>query len=242
MNPTAAVALARDPALSDLEVVERVRAGEIALYEILMRRHDRLLYRALRAFLRDEAEIEDVMQQAWVRAYGALAQFRGEARFSTWLVRIALNEARGRLRRQGGVVALAPAHEDGEPGPPAAPAPGAEDPEALAIARELLTLTERAVDQLPAPYRAVFVLRVVEGLETAETAAALGVSVEVVKTRLHRAREALRERLAADVERTAPEAFPFHAPRCDRLVAAVLEAIAGGRGDGASPPRPPPPR
>jgi RNA polymerase sigma-70 factor (ECF subfamily) len=186
-----------------------------------MRRHNRLVYRAIRSLLRDEDEVEDVMQQAYLSAYAKLDQFHGDARFSTWLVAVALNEARGRLRRRT-LRALA----DVAAAEPAAAPP---TPEAEVAMREFVGSVERAVERLPAGYRTVFVLREIEGLATAETAAALGVSEEVVKTRLHRARALLRELLAADAERATPLAFDFHARRCDRVVAAVLGRLAPRR-------------
>jgi RNA polymerase sigma-70 factor (ECF subfamily) len=215
-NPMAE--LAAGASLPDEEIVARVRAGEVALYELLMRRHNRTVYRAIRSLLRDEDEVEDVMQQAYVSAYAKLDAFRGEARFSTWLVAVALNEARGRLRRR----TLRAVQDDGvtPSGPPT--------PESEVAMRELVGSVERAVDRLPGAYRTVFVLREVEGLDTASTAAALDVSEEVVKTRLHRARALLREMLAGELDRATPEAFAFHATRCDRVVAGVLARLARG--------------
>lgn len=197
---------------TDEQIVARVRAGDVALYELLMRRHNRAVYRAIRSLLRDEDEVEDVMQQAYLSAYARLDQFRGDARFGTWLVAVALNEARQRLRK---AKLRAVADEEGP-----APRPAAS-PESEVAMREVVELIEREVERLPEGHRTVFLLREVEGLDTAETAAALGVSEDVVKTRLHRARALLRARLAADVDRAAPHAFPFDARRCDRVVAAV---------------------
>lgn len=197
---------------TDEQIVERVRAGDVALYELLMRRHNRAVYRAIRSLIRDEAEVEDVMQQAYLSAYARLDQFRGDARFGTWLVAVALNEARGRLRK---AKLRAVADEEG-------PAPGpAASPESEVAMREVVELVEREVERLPESHRTVFLLREVEGLGTAETASVLGVSEDVVKTRLHRARVLLRARVAADVDRAAPHAFPFDARRCDRVVAGV---------------------
>jgi RNA polymerase sigma-70 factor (ECF subfamily) len=215
---TPAVERARDPTLTDEEVVARVRSGDGAMYEVLMRRHNRTVYRAVRSVLRDTDDVEDVMQQAYVSAYARLDQFRGAARFSTWLVAVALNEARSRLRR-GTRRSLA---DSARLEPPAA-APST--PETEVAMREYVALVERAVEQLPDDYRTVFVLRHVEGLGTAETAAALAVSEDVVKTRLHRSRALLRGLLASDFDRAAALAFEFEAPRCDRVVAAVLARL-----------------
>ena len=231
VDSTTATALARYPMLPlpDEEVVRRVRAGDTAAYEVLMRRHNRTVYRAVRAILRDEAEVEDVMQQAYLRAFSRLDQFRGEARFSTWMIAIALNEARARLRRRASEATLDDGTEDVVPVPGLAEAPRT-DPEEQASARELVELAEHAVDWLPTDLRTVFVLRTIEGLDTADAAAALGVSEDVVKTRLHRARSSLRAALADAVERRTPEAFPFPATRCDRVVAGVFGALAGRSG------------
>jgi RNA polymerase sigma-70 factor (ECF subfamily) len=206
--------------LQDGEVIARVLGGEDALFEVLMRRHNTRVYRAVRSILRDEAECEDAMQQAWLSAYTHLADFAGEASLGTWLVRIALNAALARLRgpeRQFRFIDVALVEEDAMPDP--------LHPERRAAARELVGLLEDAVDRLPPGLRAVYVLREVERLSTAETAHALGLGVEAVKVRLHRARHALRDALAAELGAAAPEAFTFLVPRCDRVVAAVLAAL-----------------
>jgi RNA polymerase sigma-70 factor (ECF subfamily) len=207
--------------LSDEEVVARVRAGEAALFEILMRRHNRQLYRAARAILRDAAEAEDVMQQAYVNGFLHLGQFSGRARFATWLTRIAVHEALARRRRRASEGQSMTANA--EPAQIAAPLP---DPERQAHSEELRRLLEAAVDALPLRYRCVFVLREVEGLATAEVAACLGVSEDVVKTRLHRAKGMLREGLYRAVGAEGPEAFAFHLSRCDRVVAGVFRRLA----------------
>ncbi|HYG68586.1 MAG TPA: RNA polymerase sigma factor, partial [Anaeromyxobacteraceae bacterium] len=186
-DPTKVDGGSRGTAWSDEEVVARVRAGDTALYEVLMRRHNRTVYRVVRSVLRGDDEVEDVMQQAYVSAFAKLDQFRSASRFSTWLVAVALNEARGRVRKRT-LHAIADA-ENADPPPPAP-----HTPENEVAMREYVALVERAVEQLPAVYRSVFVLRHVEGLDTSETAAALGVSEDVVKTRLHRACVLLRER------------------------------------------------
>jgi RNA polymerase sigma-70 factor, ECF subfamily len=209
--------------LSDEQLVERVVSGDVALFEVLMRRNNTRVYRAVRSLLREEADAEDAMQAAYVLAYSKLSSFRGGSRFSTWLTQIAINEALGRLRKDHShrAVSLSVIEE------PAMPTIAAtETPEAQAGRRELASLLERAVDELPDLYRVVFVLREVEGMSTAEAAVALDVSEEVVKTRLSRARATLRETLENMVGSAAREAFGFHAVRCDRVVAAVMERIA----------------
>jgi RNA polymerase sigma-70 factor (ECF subfamily) len=220
----AAVQVAPLP-VPDEEVVRRVRGGEVALFEVLMRRHNPRVYRAVRSILRDEAAVEDAMQQAWLRAYEGLDGFAGASAFSTWLIRIAVNEALGRLRRDGRMALVEELPERLE----ALMEPKVRDPEDGAAASEAVRLVEAAVDRLPIAYRCVFVMRDVDGLSTAEAAAALGISEEAVKVRLHRARLALRDALFAEVGTSARSAFPFLAPRCNRVVEAVLARI-GGRG------------
>ncbi len=202
-------------ALSDEEIVARVLGGETALYEILMRRHNQRLYRAARAILRDENEAEDVMQEAYVRAFQHLGQFAGEAKFSTWLTKIAIHEALARTRKRSRVETM-----DFEIESPA------RNPEQETLDSESHRLIEEAVDALPENYRTVFMLREVEGLSTAETAAALGIAQETAKTRLHRARGLLRRHLYRRLGTAAHDAFPFGATRCDRVVAAVFARIS----------------
>jgi len=203
--------------LSDEEVVDRVRSGDTDLFEILMRRHNQRLYRAVRSILRDEAETEDVLQDAYVRAFMHLDQFLGRARFSTWLTRIAVHEAlhrQSRRRRFTGIEDVVDSLES--------PAPGPADRAANGELRELL---EASIDRLPEDFRTVFVLRDVEGLSTAETAESLAIPEETVKTRLHRARRQLRSHLEQGLGGAAREVFAFGFGRCDRIVAAVLRRL-----------------
>ena len=208
--------------LSDEQVVTRVLAGETALFEILMRRYNERLYRAARAILRDENEAEDVMQQAYVNAYGHLRQFDGRSKFSTWLTRIAVHEALARARRRGRYMTMDPENPPSIEFPPRDSTP---DPERLAIARELGALLESAIDRLPDGTREVFVLRQLEGMRTDEVAEALSVSEAVVKTRLSRARGTLRRDLFERAGLAASDTFRFLRPRCDRVVRAVLARI-----------------
>lgn len=222
-----AALLAQHTGLSDDDVVTRVCAGELELYELLMRRHNQQVYRAVRAILRHESDVEDVVQEAYVSAYRHLAKFEGRSRFSTWLVRIAVHAALDRRRRRARLVSLDP---DGDPTSTASDGPWPrrserDDPEAQSARRELARLLEKAIDALPEPFRVVFVLRELEGMDTEETAQSLELAPGTVKTRLHRARGLLRERLTQDVDAAALEAFPFGAERCDRLVAAVLRRL-----------------
>jgi RNA polymerase sigma-70 factor, ECF subfamily len=220
-------ALDRWADLSDEQIVAEVLTGHTAAFEGLMRRHNQRLYRTTRAILRNEAEAEDVMQQAYVNAYAHLRQFDGRARFATWLIRIAVHESLSRLRERGRDAVLDP---DG-PDPLRGGAHGGstQDPERLAFSSELGALLESAIDQLPDGAREVFMLRQVEGLSTEEVAEALDVSPDVVKTRLSRARAALRRELLDYADAAASNAFRFLRPRCDRVVAGVLFAIAAER-------------
>lgn len=209
---------------SDNDVVERVRAGDTALFEILMRRYNQRVYRTARAILRDDAEAEDVMQEAYVRAYAHLDQFEGRASFATWLTRIAVHEALARARRRGRHASLDEETMTEEQSA-ALPQPGPGPEEQLA-GRELRSVLERAIDGLAPAYRSVFMLREVEGLTTSEAAACLEVSEEVVKTRLHRARGQLRRTILDNLGSATSQAFPFGFQRCDRVVAAVLGRIS----------------
>jgi RNA polymerase sigma-70 factor, ECF subfamily len=206
--------------LPDAEVVRRVLAGEPALFEVLMRRYNQRVYRAIRSILRDDRDSEDAMQQAWLSAYSHLGQFEGAAAFSTWLTRIAINEALARARQKSRLTPVEHVPEEEQ-----AMRSTAHDPERRASDRQLGSMVEEAVDDLPDIYRSVFMLREVEGLSTADAAASLGVSDEVVKVRLHRARLALRDALYARAGSAAPEAFTFLGWRCNRMVAQVLAVI-----------------
>jgi RNA polymerase sigma-70 factor, ECF subfamily len=208
------------PALSELtdeEIVNRVKAGEIALYEALMRRYNQRLFRVARSILRDDAEAEDTIQDAYVRAYEHLDSFAGAAKFSTWLTKIAAYESLRRLRRRAKTGDLDSVMDTATAATPS--------PERQAYDQELRTTLERAIDRLPDAYRSVFVLRVVEGLDVADTATALDVGLEAVKTRLHRARAMLRRDLQKRSGIEAMGAFSFHAVRCDRVVAGVFSRI-----------------
>ena len=210
---------------SDDALVPRILAGESALFERIMRRHNQRLFRAARAILNDDAEAEDVMQETYARAFAHLGQFRGEAQLGTWLVRIAVHEAFARARRRRRLAPLPPG-DDME----TLPMPDRSmpiDPEREANNAELRRLLEHAIDELPETYRTVFVLREVEGLSTATTAECLGVSEEVVKTRLSRARLRLRDGLYERAGAQASSAFTFGAERCDRIVAAVMTRLVG---------------
>jgi RNA polymerase sigma-70 factor (ECF subfamily) len=223
MTATAAAAVERGEQ-SDTDVIRQVLAGQTALFELLMRRYNERVYRAARAIVRDEREAEDVMQQAYVNAFTHLRQFNGSAQFSTWLIRIAINEALARVRRRG---RYQPFETDERSNvEPFMPRDQSASPERQAFSGELRGLLEWAIDRLPDGTREVFMLREVEGLSTREVADALDVSEDVVKTRLSRGRATLRRLLMERTGATALDAFRFYAPRCDRVVANVLARIA----------------
>lgn len=202
-------------------IVARVIAGEAALFEVLMRRHNRRVYRAARAILRSEADAEDAMQEAYVTAFQHLAELQGRAKFSTWLVRIAVNAALQRLRRTRAAASIDDADLEEAT---MAKGPG-RSPEEEASDGEVRAVLEETIDGLPPAFRAVFVLRAVEEMSGPETAEALGIPEETVRTRLHRARSLLREEVTKRLDRVAPAAFEFHLSRCDRVVAAVMKQI-----------------
>jgi RNA polymerase sigma-70 factor (ECF subfamily) len=206
--------------LNDDEVIERVRGGDIDSFELIMRRYNQRIYRTVRAILREEDETVDVMQEAYVSAFTHLGDFSGRARFSTWLTRIAVHEALGRLRKRK---RLEPLDEtESEDSLMISPVTG---PEHNASDSELRVLLEEAVDGLPETFRTTFVLRSIEQLSVAETAEVLGIPEETVKTRHHRARERLQHALTERVGSALPELFGFHRPRCDRVVANVLNRL-----------------
>jgi RNA polymerase sigma-70 factor (ECF subfamily) len=222
MNP--GVVLEEGAGQKDEDVIRQVLRGNTAMFEVLMRRHNERVYRAARAIVRDEHEAEDVMQQAYVNAFMHLRQFNGSAQFSTWLTRITINEALARVRRKGRYEAFDDERSNVEPLMSHDPS---ENPERQAFTGELRALLEWAIDTLPDGTREVFMLREVEGLSTSEVAESLGVSEDVVKTRLSRGRAALRRVLLQRTGATAGEAFRFYRPRCDRVVARVLDRISG---------------
>jgi RNA polymerase sigma-70 factor (ECF subfamily) len=229
MQPGQVPILVEYRALTDEDVVGRVRAGETALFEIVMRRHNQRLFRVARAVLRDDAEAEDAVQQAYLSAYSHLDQFAGQARFSTWLTRITLNEslARRKKRIHLAEVEMGDTLTDTfeETSAAMSKSKSNPNPEDQASMRELTGLLEAAVDELPEIYRVVFMMREVQELSTAETAACLELTEEAVKVRLHRAKGFLRETLFARLDARAPETFSFLGARCDRIVANVLARL-----------------
>jgi len=224
-EPRAPLSTPSEPVLetSDEELVERVRQGDRLAFELLMRRNNRRVYRAVRAVLRDGADVEEVMQQTYTLAFSHLEQFQGNARWSTWVCRIAFNEALARVRQRGRFVSIdADAAESGVAEGWRAPAP---DPERQARARELGRLVEETIDGMPDIYRSVMIFREIEGLTTLETAEILAVEENVVKTRLHRARALLRDGIERRIGQQVDDAYAFEARRCDRVVTAVLARL-----------------
>jgi RNA polymerase sigma-70 factor, ECF subfamily len=216
---------AKSESYSDEEIVDRVKGGEVALYEIIMRRYNQRLYRVARAVLRDDAEAEDVMQDAYVRAYQHLDQFAGRSLFSTWLTRIALHEALSRLRLRNRNQQFDDIGRDGESSMNNM-VESSPDPEQNASRAELSHLLEEALLGLPEQYRTVVMLRDVEGMSTAETASALDLTEDNVKIRLHRGRAMARGWIVERVGAKARDAFPFMGDRCDRVVLDVLARLA----------------
>jgi RNA polymerase sigma-70 factor (ECF subfamily) len=210
--------------ISDDDLVSRVRAGETGLFEMLMRRYNQRLFRVIRSVVANDDQAEDVLQEAWVRAYEHLDQFAGRASFSTWVARIAFHEALARARKsrrwtplenpEGEIMAEAERRQT-----------TSETPEMQAERSQLGRMLQAAVDALPESYRSVFVLREVEQFSTTETAECLELSEEAVKTRLHRSRAMLRRDLESRLGPAISEAYAFLGARCDRIVMRVLERI-----------------
>lgn len=217
-------------ALSDAELVVHARRGHHDAFRQIMRRGNQRLFRIARGVLNDDAEAEDAVQEAWTLAFAKLDGFRGEASLLTWMTRIVLNECYGRLRRRRPTVGIeqieaAQQHGDGRilmfPN-----RYGGEDPAADASRAQMRGLIERAIDALPEPFRVVFVMRDVEECSIEETASALAIRPETVKTRLHRARRLLRNALHDNLATALNDAFPFLGPRCDRMTETVLARLS----------------
>ena len=213
------------PRLPDAELVPLLRAGHAPAFAALMRHNNRRLYRLARGVVGDDWEAEEVVQEGYVRAFTHLDSFRGGSSLATWLARIVLNEALGRLRRRHPTVDLDVAEEGVEPGGNRTSYPDEACPERAAARREVGRAIERAVDDLPAPFRAVFIMRTIEQMSIEETALCLGIPADTVKTRLYRANKLLRRALTTEFGSLLDHAFPFLGARCDRMVAAVLARL-----------------
>ncbi len=223
--------------LPDAEIARRVAAGDEDAFRLLMRRYNQTLYRAARSILRDDAEAEDAVQEAYLLAYRAMGKFRGEAKLSTWLVRIVVNEAIARSRKRSRSAEVIRLDGDVEPDSKreevsmneATP----ELPERSALRAETRRLLEKKIDELPDAFRAVFVLRALEEMTVEESAAVLGIPEATVRTRFFRARGLLREALAREIDFAFEDAFAFAGARCDRIVAGVLSRLKDFQARGA---------
>lgn len=214
------------------DLIDRLRGGEARAFETLMRACNRRLFRIARAILKDDGEAEEALQDAYVAAFVALKEFRGEASLATWLSRVVINQALGRLRRNrraAEVIPLASSDRDDQAimqEVEAVPDDRNSTPEEAAQRSQLRAVLERRIDALPDAFRTVFVMRELEEMTVEETARALGIPEATVRTRLFRAKSLLREALATEIDVTLPDAFSFDGARCDRIVARVLERIA----------------
>jgi RNA polymerase sigma-70 factor (ECF subfamily) len=211
---------------ADLALADRIAQRDANAFEQLMRQHNGRMFRIVRAILRDDAEAEDALQDAYVDAYRHIGEFRGTAQLGTWLTRIAVNHALMRLRKTRRERQVIPMHES-EPDALAeaesVPDPTAESPVTTTLRAEMRELLERRIDELPVAFRTVFVMREVEEMTVDETAAALEIPATTVRTRLFRARALLRNSLANEIDIATRDVFGFAGARCDRIVAAVLE-------------------
>ncbi|TIL44701.1 MAG: RNA polymerase sigma factor [Mesorhizobium sp.] len=211
------------PAASgEMQLVGRALAREGGAFHTIIKMHNQRLYRIARSVVRNDSEAKDIVQEAYVRAFAQLGDFRGESSLATWLSRIVINEALGRLRKRRRTVAM-PQNLQAEI--IKFPLNPSDDPERMMAQRQILELVERATDRLPDVYRTVFVARVIEGLSIDETAELLDVRPETVKTRLHRARALVRKALADQIGPVLLDAFPFAGRRCERLTAAVMQRL-----------------
>jgi RNA polymerase sigma-70 factor (ECF subfamily) len=207
----------------EAELVKRALARDDAAFRTIMERHNQRLYRVARSILRNDVEAEDAVQEAYINAFTHLDSFRGDSSLATWLSRITMNEALGRLRRERPSLELNDRTEA-----QIIPFPQTttkDDPERTMAQREILQLVERATDNLPEIFRVVFVARVIEGMSIEETADVLGLQPETVKTRLHRARRLVHEQLDKQIGPVLMDAFPFAGRRCERLTNAVMKRL-----------------
>lgn len=209
--------------LTDEEVVRRVRGGETFLFEIIMRRYNQRLFRVLKGILKNDGEAEDVLQDAYVRAYEHLDQFAGLAKFSTWLTKIAVHESLSRMRRSKRLISMDVFANGDEIMDSLNRESG--NPEKDLFRSRMVELLENAIAALPAKYRVVFMMRDAEGFNTEETAECLGISKESVKIRLHRARSILRKELKSRAGVSLTDLYAFAGKRCDRIVTAVMQRI-----------------
>lgn len=214
--------------LSDPELAQRITAGDQNAFELLMRRHNQMLYRTARSILKDYAEAEDAVQEGYLLAYRAMGRFRGDAKLSTWLVRIVANEAIARFRKRGRSAEVIQLDSDSttEHDPEDSMSESkSERPEHAALRAQTRRLIEARIDKLPDAFRTVFVLRAIEEFSVEETAAALDIPEATVRTRFFRAKSLLREALSKEIDLAHGDAFSFAGARCDRIVARVLARL-----------------
>lgn len=210
----------------DADLVRRALARDGDAFRTIMQTYNRRLYRIARSILRNESEAEDVVQEAYVRAFTHLESFRGDSSLATWLARIVMNEALGRLRARRPTVDITAYEARGiEAEIIQFPNTVRSDPERTMAQRELLQLVEQATDKLPEVYRTVFITRVIEGMSIEDTAELLGLRPETVKTRLHRARRLVREQLDRQIGPVLMDAFPFAGKRCQRMTEVVMNRV-----------------
>lgn len=214
-------------------LVERAKSDDQSAFRTIMERNNQRLYRVARAVMKDDTEAEDVVQETYLRAFFNLSKFRGESSLTTWLTRIALNEALGRKRKQRAMVTLETVETAQQTSAQIIQFPTMNtetDPERSAAQNEIQRLLECAMDALPEPFRVVFVMRDVEEMSIEETASHLGIRPQTVKTRLHRARRLLRQSLDGQLASTLKETFPFAGARCARITEAVLRRLTKNSG------------
>jgi RNA polymerase sigma-70 factor (ECF subfamily) len=211
----------------DAELVRRALARGDTAFRTIMERYNRRLYRIARGILRNDSEAEDVVQEAYVKAFTNLGGFRGDSSLATWLARITMNEALGRLRRERPTVDLETfgAQRTEAQIIKFPQTVTSDDPERTMAQREILQLVERATDNLPEIFRIVFMTRVIEGMSIEDTANLLGLQPDTVKTRLHRARQLVRDELDKQIGPVLMDAFPFAGRRCERMTNAVLQRL-----------------
>ena len=218
----------RHSLIEETELLQRARGRDGGAIRLIIQQHNQRLYRIARSILRDDNEAEDALQDAYCRAFSQLESFRGEARFGTWLARIVVNEALGRVRRARLTVELDVAAEARCMTAQVIPFPNASfqaDPETAAAQHQIQVLLERAIDLLPEAFRMILVARVIEGMSVEETAALFDIAPETVKTRLHRARRLLKRELEKHIGPILGGAFPFGGRRCNRLTEIVLARL-----------------
>jgi RNA polymerase sigma-70 factor, ECF subfamily len=233
MKPLPIIAPDALDAHSDPELVQLAVGGNDLAFAQIMRRHNRLLFRTARSILKSDDDTQDALQEAYLHAWRALPDFRADAKLSTWLVRIVVNEALGRLRRKGAQVmplhAAVPTEEEGDTAEASMPANPDEQPESTVMRAQVRRQIEARIDTLPDAFRTVFMLRGVQEMSVEEAAAALGIPEATVRSRFFRARSLLREGLSRDIDMAIADAFSFAGERCDRVVEGVLAMMARER-------------